>query len=411
MNQKIDINSILKFTRRRDFWNDRTETWSSKEEIIEDTDLILSPSILNFVKQDNITKPNDLITKLILRKINSIICGIYKVKQSNRNSITNDLKNIFLDKTPFFIIKTDISSFYESVKIKYLLDKLSRDKIVSFDVMEYIRAILYDVKLGLPRGLNISAGLSELYMREFDTKIKFIDAVGYFARYVDDIIVIFYTLGNPSIDFAIQELNKKMSIIKSELSRLELKINQKKTFAFYIPNKGDFHTFIYSNKNGGCFLIKPKSVKNEIRFDYLGYRYKLDKDHKLSLSIAKTKINKIKSRVNNSFLLFKYDKNFDILEKRIKYLFSNHLIYENDSERLYTGIYYNYSQCDSNGLFLTTVECFYKKTLLNYRKYLLDYQYKRLKKMSITVGYTRKIIESFSHADIKRILSGLKKYE
>jgi hypothetical protein len=405
------MDSILKFVRRKDLWDKHAESWSSVEEIIEDSEIILSPAVLKFTVLGNITMPSDIITKLILRKINSIICNIYKVKQSNRNYITHDLKNLLLDSTPIFILKTDIRSFYESVKNKKLLGKLLRDKIVSFEIMDYIRMILPEGIVGLPRGLNTSASLSELYMREFDTKIKLMDNVGYFARYVDDIIIIFYTRSNLSIDLAEQELNNKISIIKSELSRLELEINHRKTYAFYVSKKAPFHTFIFSNKNGGCFILKPKTSKDEICFDYLGYRYKLDENHKPSLSIAKNKVNKIKSRIYNSFLLFKYDNNFDILEKRIRYLFSNHLIYEKDSDKLYAGIYYNYSQCDSDGKFLASIECFYKKILKNHKKCLSEAQYKKLKKISVTAGYMKRIIEFFSYNDIQKILSGLKCYE
>lgn len=405
------MDSILKFVRRKDLWDKHIESWSSIEEIIEDKEITLSPSVLEFTPLGKLTMSSNIITKLILRKINSIICNIYKVKQSNRNYITHDLKNLLLDSTPVFIFKTDIRSFYESVKNKKLLGRLLRDKIVSFEIMEYIRVILSDKTVGLPRGLNTSASLSELYMREFDAKIKLMNDVGYFARYVDDIIVIFYTRNNLSTELAGQELNRKMSIIKSELSKLELEINHRKTYAFYIPSKGHLHTFIFSNKNGGCFLLKPGTSKDVIYFDYLGYRYKLDINHKLSLSIAKNKINKIKSRIFNSFLLFKYDKNFDILEKRIKYLFSNHLIYENDSDRLYAGIYYNYSQCDPDGKFLESMECFYNKILKSNKGYLLDIQYKALRKISVTAGFIKRIVEPFSHNDIQKILSGLKCYE
>jgi len=411
LNQKINIKSIMKFVRQRDFWNKQTESWSSVEDILNDSEVILSPSKLKFVTSGNITMSEDLITKLVLRKINSIICNIYKVKQSNRNYITQDLKTLLHDDTPVFIIKTDIHSFYESIKNKKLLDKLSREKIVSFEIIEYLKKMISYESVGLPRGLNISASLSELYMRDFDTKIMIMDSVGYFARYVDDIIILFYTNENLSIDSAEKELNKMILIIKKELAKLDLAINTKKTNGFYIPSKGNFYTFNYSNKSKGCFVKQKYSSNNEICFDYLGYRYKLGINHKPSLGIAKNKINKIKSRIYNSFLLYKYDNNFRKLEIRIKYLFTNHLIYENDSDKLYGGIYYNYSQCDSDGKFLESIECFYSKTLKIFKCNLNTEQYNKLKKLSITAGYKKRIIETFSYSNIQEILSGIKHYE
>ena len=44
---------------------------------------------------------------------------------------------------------------------------------------------------GLPRGIDISATLSELFMADLDSEIKKIDGIFFYARYVDDIIVIY----------------------------------------------------------------------------------------------------------------------------------------------------------------------------------------------------------------------------
>ena len=44
---------------------------------------------------------------------------------------------------------------------------------------------------GVPRGFGVSAYLSELYMREIDNEIKALPDVIYYARYVDDIVIIF----------------------------------------------------------------------------------------------------------------------------------------------------------------------------------------------------------------------------
>ena len=45
---------------------------------------------------------------------------------------------------------------------------------------------------GLPRGLNISATLAELYMKDFDHNIVTTDGVFYYSRFVDDIIIFSY---------------------------------------------------------------------------------------------------------------------------------------------------------------------------------------------------------------------------
>jgi hypothetical protein len=291
-----------------------------------------------------------------------------------------------------------------------ILNKLTRDKIVSFEVMEYIRTIFSGRTTGLPRGLNISASFAELYMREFDTKNKMFDRVGYFARYVDDIVLIFYTQDNLGVNSAKQKLDEKIRTIKEELKKIKLSINYKKTEAFYISQKGNMYTFTFLNVDGGRFIKSPKIKNNEIHFDYLGYRY-IRKDAKVTIKIAKNKINKIKSRIYNSFLLFRYDNDYNLLEKRIRYLFSNHQIYGSDDNTLYTGIYYSYPQCDPDGKFLNSIEIFYRNILKEYRHSISSEKYKILKILSITAGYEKKIVENFSLKEIKKILSGLKHYE
>jgi hypothetical protein len=409
LNQIIDINSIRRFVRKRDLWKEGAENHLKIEELLDDN-IVVSPSSLNFSNIGDFMIANDLVTKLILRKINYIICTIYRVKQSNRNYITNDLKHILIDKTPVFIIKTDIHSFYESIDVDRLLNKLEREKIISFNVMEYIRSIFDGKSKGLPRGLNISAGLSELYMKDFDTKMKVLDKIGYYARYVDDIILVFYSNKKEfDMHFLEQNINGKMNILKSCLTGLKLEINRSKTHAFYCKGENRI-SFAYSNKNGGTFITNKKPISN-IEFDYLGYRYLLNKKYELKINIAKRKINKIKSRIYNSFLLYSYDMNFEILEKRIQYLFSNYPIYESDEDKLYAGIYYNYPHCESDNEFLIVIECFYKKILSKYRFCLCSGDYKKLKDISITAGYSKKIMKKFNHDELHNILSGLKHYE
>lgn len=127
-----------------------------------------------------------------MKQIQFNIRRLYKVKQANRHDIICQLREVLADKFPKTIIRTDVKSFYESIPRKKLLDKLSRDTLLSVSTKKIIRKILYEYgkvtgeKKGLPRGLGISAYLSELYMRDFDKTVKSFPDVIYYARYVDD---------------------------------------------------------------------------------------------------------------------------------------------------------------------------------------------------------------------------------
>ena len=73
------------------------------------------------------------------------------------------------------------------------------------------------LKKGIPRGIGISAYLSELYMRDIDIKIKSLEDVIYYARYVDDIIVIICPKTESTKKDYLSEL-KKIICIENKLT-------------------------------------------------------------------------------------------------------------------------------------------------------------------------------------------------
>ena len=110
------------------------------------------------------------------------------------------LKNLLEDGFPKLIIRTDIKSFYESIPQKDILQKIKDDNLLSIKTQKFIGEILngYNVATcqtedfkGVPRGVGVSAYLSELYMRAVDNKIKELPDLIFYARYVDDIIAVF----------------------------------------------------------------------------------------------------------------------------------------------------------------------------------------------------------------------------
>lgn len=124
----------------------------------------------------------------------------------------SEIINILEDKSPKYVIRTDIKGFYESIPQKKLLDKLNNDYLLSARSKKFIQQILEeynkltgqsdsDTAKGVPRGIGVSAYLSELFMREVDNKIRELDDLVYYARYVDDIIAIFIPQSKNIKDF------------------------------------------------------------------------------------------------------------------------------------------------------------------------------------------------------------------
>ena len=129
----------------------------------------------------------------------------FKVKQSSRHSILTNIKTFMNSHIPVYVIRTDISSFYESLWHDRLLSLFTGNTLLSYKSKALIMGILQEYDntkdtgrfpkgQGVPRGIGISAYLSELYMRDIDAAISSRAEVMFYARYVDDIFMILNSL-------------------------------------------------------------------------------------------------------------------------------------------------------------------------------------------------------------------------
>lgn len=342
---------------------------------------------------------NDLPDKLILRKLNDNIKRIYKDEQANRRIIISQVKTLLSETCPFWVIKTDIKSFYESIDRTRLISKFSDDSILSYQSMYLLKKVFENPilagKSGVPRGMNISATMSELYMRKFDRWIRSFDSVYYYARFVDDIIVFSNSLKDSLI--LIANLNSQLSVLAEGLT-----INQKKTELF------DGKTLENLDIDTGTKLIK----KNKL--DYLGYSFSVEngwsKSRKLIVSIAEKKVTKIKTRVIKAFLDFSKNKNFGLLEKRIQFLTGNYSIRKSEEgNSLRAGIYYNYLQVTDNSVFnelnqLIRKSIFSKSPNFGGKIGLNPTQKSKLSKYCFLAGFKKKVYFEFSYPDMQEII-------
>ena len=141
------------------------------------------------------TKKEDALGYFIIKQLQRNIRKLYKVKQSDRHQIVSQLSCLLNDEFPKYLIRTDIQEFYESIPHDKLLEIIDHENLLSFTSKKYIKSILNEYKTlsasdnGLPRGIGVSAYLAELYMRQFDRKVKDDNEVIFYARYVDDIVI------------------------------------------------------------------------------------------------------------------------------------------------------------------------------------------------------------------------------
>jgi len=221
------------------------------------------------------------------------------------------------------IFRFDISDFFGSIQHSTLLEKVESNAGVPRYINNHVRSILtaysrlYDSAVGIPQGIPTSSVLSEIYLENFDSRLKRDRAVALYLRYVDDIVLI--------CDLSEQE--RVSELIVTELTRMELQINKDKDFTHLLhPNTG------------------------ATTFDYLGYcfRFSSEKSQLCCVDISTKKKQRLLRALNN---LLEYAESISCwADKRqvnfffvlSEYLFLPHASEpEGDGLRIVTGLAYN----------------------------------------------------------------------
>ena len=323
------------------------------------------------------TVTEDPVSYFIVKQVQENISHLYKVKQSNRNFIIRQLTHHLENRIHKSLIKTDIISFYENIKGEILLEKFRIDGLLSTQSLRILAFLIenyqnnQNTNRGIPRGLSVSAVLSELYMRKFDNYVLNKGNILYYARYVDDIVVL---LLSNSLDEA-DNLKEEM---KEELSKINLRLSRRKSKTIH-----DF------NKNSD--------------FSYLGYMFTLD-GGKVQLNMTPKRLKNIKNKIKKSFNAYLKssirNKGYarKILINRIRYLTGNTRLL-NNKRNVLIGIY-------SDNKYLTGSMDLQKldNSLNWYIRQVPDSKLRyRLKKLTFTRGFDFKIFRNFNCEELEKI--------
>jgi hypothetical protein len=307
---------------------------------------------------------------------------LFNVKQANRFAIIEQIKQLLSDQFPKYVIRTDIKNFYEDLPNNQLKSKIIENRLLSPLSRKIIRQVLDSYhrlsqsKNGVPRGVNISAYISELLMKDIDQDIRDISGVTYYARYVDDILIVFTPFpNNLSRDY-------EKDIKKIIEDKYGLIINQNKT------QKID----LTSNLRN-CTL------------EYLGYRIGFGTSN-VVIDLSRKKISKYRDRITKSFdhyLNFSKvneKKARKLLVKRIRFLTGNTKL-SNNKKNIMVGIYYSNSQL-TNPRQLNTLDSFLFNQIntqivpANLKKRLFDFKF--------IDGFKGKRFSSFTTQELSDIM-------
>lgn len=266
----------------------------------------------------------------------------FKIEMSSRHQIMTSLKPLLNMKMPIHIIRTDISSFFESIPQSDLVKIVYDNNLLSYKSKSFIKGLLAeyerikDISLtptgkGIPRGIGISSMLSEIYMQDVDKILKSRQEVIYYVRYVDDIFMILTSLGKH------KSLNQYYGNLQA-----------------FFQTKGLELKPVDSEK---CKLINysPSDALSPIAFDYLGYKLILKKPRKCLVTqyaLSNNKKLRIKERIDNAFTHFETlsKKNVktarrDLLDS-LNYISGNFRL-SNSKKHAKAGLYYSNDLLDN----------------------------------------------------------------
>jgi len=305
----------------------------------------------------------------------------YGLNQPSRKQIVSQIISLLDDSLPKSFIRTDIVHFYESIPTSELIKKIDDDGLLPISQVKAIKNALYLTTkdgIGVPRGLCFSAYLADLYLREFDRRVKEMPNVIYYARYVDDIFLL---------------VKEKSGAIDDEAERIFTLMNEK-----IKDYKLELHNDTKKFKLGSC---------TGCDFSYLGYKFANGGSKKpLEVSISKEKIDKYLKKIDLAFWsyhkegkLLSMSKRKKLLVNRIYFLCST-VPLGKIKKSVSAGLPVNYSEITSSSCLAELDDRLHKQT--NSVK-IPDYVRKELQGCSFTNGFERKTIKHFTMAQLTEI--------
>lgn len=323
-------------------------------------------------------------TFFVIKQIQRNIHRIYGVKQASRHDLVCQLRDMLGSKFPFELVRTDISSFYESIDRKRLLEKLERDQLLSPASKKYIKQVLDSYGLisgqstGIPRGVGISPYLAELYLRPVDKTIRSIPGLVLYCRFVDDIVAVF---ARPPAGRSLGSFKK---LINDALTDNGLALNEEKTSEFNLADT------------------------DSRKFEYLGYRFHI-KQELFEISPSAAKVMKYRLRMNAAFADYWREKPvnskraFRKLAGRIKFLTGNTRLY-NSKSRATTGIYFNNPLVTDLSSF-KLLDKQLKRRIADLGRSSLQ---KKIRKFKFTTGFEQRRYHNFSTRELQMIVGAWK---
>ena len=291
---------------------------------------------------------------VVLRALNRIIRETTNIRPADRDTIVRRLHTILREGVHHRIYKFDIRSFFESLDTVQLFQKLSHHPTLPRSALIVLQNYLNELRtrgiVGLPRGIQLSATLSEFALQQFDQEVSLLPDVYFNARYVDDIVII---------TGAREDATQFSDTIKGLLP-FGLTMNLKKTKQIDLPAPSKLN---FAGRSAG-------------EFDYLGYSFQIghairNSENRFSrdvkISIADKKVRRMKSRICVAVSAYLSDHDSGLLMRRLQMLTGNYKVRDlSTGKERSVGLFCSYRQVNCEAA-LIQLDSFMRSILLGNR--------------------------------------------
>lgn len=388
---------------RKEYWKARQELRQRRSEAVESA---VHRALLSFeqkLERGTFTfslKPGPIVAAKQTYFVRPTLDILFPAKQAaeaikraasldapSRNSIVRALKSTLEKSYTHAIYKMDIQNFFESIPHATLIDRINQHSNLDGVSAQLARQLLTeyqaitDENAGVPRGVGLSSQLAELYMNGLDLIVKTHPGVLFYARYVDDVVVV---VEND------QALEVVQHVITDELQNMGLEINRTKTHGLKTNELGDYY-----DANG---------------VEYLGYRFVRD-EGRLTTGLTNKRKGRRQKRLNlaleewlrkNPIATHPNHGNDGMLVDRVRYLAGNTRLL-NSKSSVAIGLFHSNSALDPDAPELAELDNILQTFLQENDFRMADKVKSRLESISFVKMFTSRPFLRFRQRRLEQI--------
>jgi hypothetical protein len=331
--------------------------------------------------------PNQLHLILPMKQASAVLREAIGSAPQSRNSIVRALQSSLKKEYPHGVIRLDIKSFFDSIPHDLLLQKLARARKIDSITTSLTKQLLSEFaersfsQQGVPQGVGLSSQLAEFYLADLDRSIRTQSGVVFYARYVDDIIIV-----TESPRFVETVWDR----IQSALDDLGLELHPTKQQKVIAEDKGGY--------NGNAVL------------EYLGYEFRNNGklETKLTDKRFKRQIAKIEQAFdawakNASSALNPNTGADGLLVDRIRYLTSNTKLHYSKSH-VAIGIYFSNSALNPESPQLRSLDARLNWLIKKHSAQMSIKTRSKLESLSFVNGFKNRTFARFNQHRAERIV-------